>query len=526
MAGSPLRLGPFVGALNTSSDPTAIADSELVECLNFELDIDGSLISRPPIQSTIDMSATWTERIVLLGVAVFSSGNYIIGSNTNGTFYFNSGAWTLINAAFKSSSMVQYNDLVYLLSEPNATNSLAQWSPSGGYTLLNPANLTTMMGADRGGGALTIFKERLFIVPGKIKTANQSTLIFSDAGAPQTYTTTTQFVNIHPGDGQRLIDLVVSDDNLVLLKEDSSYVMSYTSRPSDAEILNINTTIGATTKRNVVSYENSIFVYHEGWVYEMVNYDFQRINTKVPFVYDATAPSPRAEEVFLCLFGDRLIVRYYNRIYVYGLRTKTWSRWESSNSELHNFGPLVALPSNVTQAVNDEFYAGSSILANERVYVIKNGFSSTDEENIASTPVTINSSIQTKNFDLANSFQYKKMNWWGADVVTNTPVIGTANPIVFGFTTTWGLLFNQSKTWDSLSMWSAPLTSASVSTSVSAVGSGTFRRFLKFPKALRYRQINFQLAFTNSGATTDGPVKLFSLTVFTSTKEVVSQAVN
>ena len=526
MPGRPLRLGPFVGGLNTGSDQTAVADSELTDVVNFELDIDGSLVSRPPIQSTIDMNATWTERIVLLGVGVFSSGNYLIGSNTNGIFQFNSGVWTQIDATFKASSVVQYNDVIYFLSIPGGAAPLAKWSPTVAFATISPANLNTMMGADKGGGNLAIFKERLFIVPGYNKTANQSSLIFSDAGNPEAYAATTQFINVHPGDGQRLMDLVTYNDNLVLFKNDSTYVLSYTSKPSDAELLNINTTIGATTRHCIVSYENSVFVYHEGFIYEMSNYDFQRINVKVPLFYDATAPSTRAEEVFLCLFGDRLVVRYYNRIYVYGLRTRTWSRWESANSELHNFGPIVAMPSNVVSATNDEFYAGSAILSNERVYLIKNGFSTTDSEKLAGVAVSMNCSITTKNYDLSNSYQYKKLNWWGADVITNNSVTGIANPIIFGFVSTWGLLYGQSKKWTDLATWANPLTSSSVSTVVTASGSGTLRRFLKFPKALRYRQINFQLQLTTSGATTDGPVKIFSLTIFTSTKETVTQAVN
>lgn len=526
MPGTPLKLGPFAGGLNTSSDPTAIADSELADCVNFELDIDFSLKSRPPIQSTTDMAATWTERIVILGVAVFASGDYIIGSNANGVFQFNSGVWTQISSTFQAVSMAQYNDQVYLLSKPNATSSLAKWSPLGGFVAVSPANLHTMMGTDKGGGSLTIFKERLFIVPGKDKVNNTARLIFSDAGFPETYTATTQFVDVHPGDGQKLIDLISYEDNLVLFKNDSTYVMSYTSRPTDAELLNINTNIGTTQRNCVVSYENSVFVYHEGWVYEMVNYDFKRINTKVPFLYDATAPSPRAEEVFLSILGDRLICRYYNRIYVYGLRTKTWSRWESTNAELHNFGPLVALPSNVTQAVNDKYYAGSSILANERVFVIKDGFSPTDTEKIDTTPVDIFARIKTKNYDVANTYQFKKMSWWGADVVTNNAVLGTANPVIFGFKPTWGMLFAQNRPWLDLNTWSAPLQSASIIVAVGEPGTGEFRRFLKFPKSLRFRQINFELKFSTSGATIDGPVRLFTLTLFASTKQVVTQAVN
>ena len=48
MPGDALQIGPFVGGLNTFSDPSAVADNELVVCDNFELDLDGSLKSRPP----------------------------------------------------------------------------------------------------------------------------------------------------------------------------------------------------------------------------------------------------------------------------------------------------------------------------------------------------------------------------------------------------------------------------------------------------------------------------------------------
>lgn len=494
--------------------------------MNFELDLDGALISRPPIQTTTDMSATWTERIVLLGVGVFAASSYLIGSNANGIFVFNGGAWSTITTTTQATAMVQYNDFIYFIAAPNGTHSLSKWNPSTAWTAINPANLHTMMGADFGGGQLVIFKERLFIIPGSAKTFNPSRLIFSDAGLPEIYTATTQFIDVHPGDGQKIIDAISHDDNLMLFKEDSTFVMSYTSKPADAEILNINTTIGATVRHCLVSFENSLFIYHEGAVYEIVNYDFQQINTKVPFIYDSTTPSTRAEEVFLSLFGDRLIVRYYNRIYVYGLKTRTWSRWESEDTNLHNFGPLIGIPSNVTQAINDLYYAGSSVLSNDKVYLLKDGFSSTDREAAAGVNKTIYSSITTKNYDLANPYQFKKLYWWGVDVESNTSVTGTVNPIVFGFLPTWSML--SGVTWGSLStsLWGSLVTNPSVSSTVSAVGSGNLRRFIRFPKGLRYRQINFVVEFTSSGATNDSPTKIFSVIAITATKETLSKALS
>lgn len=525
MPGKPIKLGPFVGGLNTTSDPTSIADSEVVDLVNLELDLDGSLTSRPPIQSATDLSATWTERIKLLGVAVYNGDPYLIGSNTNGVYYYLSGAWTTINSGFKAAAMVQFANTVYLLSTPAGAQNIAAWDPTNGFTNVAHPNFTTMAGTDDGGGNLLTYKGRVFYIPGPTKSVNSSRLIFSNPGSGDQFANTTQFIDVNPGDGEKLIDACVYDDNLILFKEHSTYVLSYTSKPDDAELLNISKVIGATTSNCVVQYENSIYVYHEGSVYEMVNYDFKKINDKVVFQYDATAPSARSETTFLSVMGDRLIVRYYNRIYVYGLKTKTWSRWESADNQLHNFGVLVGLPTDVPNRVLNEYYAGSCVLANDKFYKIKDGYNGTDKESMAGTPVDIRCYMLTKTYDLVDPYQYKKQNWWGVDASTNRMVVGSANPVTFRFVSTWDSL--SSLTWGDLLTWGSPSSvNETNSTVANPVGTTALRRFIKFPKALRFRQINYDLTFLTDGTTTQGPVKVFSVMLFGSSKATLPDQVN
>jgi len=38
-----LKIGPYAGGINRYSDISAIADDEMVDCTNFEIDLDGSL---------------------------------------------------------------------------------------------------------------------------------------------------------------------------------------------------------------------------------------------------------------------------------------------------------------------------------------------------------------------------------------------------------------------------------------------------------------------------------------------------
>lgn len=719
--GQPLRLGPFIGGLNTASDATAIADAELAVCENFELDIDGSLASRPPIKEIAGHS-DWTERIVMLCEAVFNGVYYLIGSNTNGVYQYTGGVWALITSTFQASAAVQYADKVYLIAKPGSANPGGKWDPSGGFTAV---------AAIPKGQAAVIHKERLFVAPGSISTTDSSRLKFSDAGNFDSFPGG-NFVDIAQGDGSKLVDVTVFQDNLMCFKNNSTYVFAYDIRPADAVVREISSTIGVEKQFNVVNYENQVYIFHKGWVYEIINYDFNKINVKVPFIRDTTAPSAlAAEDMFISLLEDRLVCRFLKKIYVYGLRTRTWTEWKSIRNELQFFGPIVTM----RPPAGNEYYAGSSITDFRTVIqfvdestgttfeqtlnpdftvidtftrTVSDGWGSsdsglawtnvggansnysvngtqgvhsvsalatdystilpvnladidfkgsvslnflptgasvfasfraryTDASNfyrarieIATTGVmvlqlmkdvagvitsigasanltgtyaandTINVRFQlngttirakawkstslepndwmatvtdaslsaagsisvnslagastsnplpvlfrydnfstgnpdllthsitavsrTKNFDMAISHQFKRLWWWGADVVSNNDVVGIATPIVVNFSVTWEQL--AAYRWNQLLTWAQPLSAPSSVTTTVESGAGVVRRFVKFLKALRYRQINFEIRLTTQGSTSDGPVRLFTLTVLTESKQIVPKSVN
>lgn len=722
--GKPLRIGPFTGGLNLGSDPTAIADAELVTCTNFELDVDGSLISRPPFQE-LEGQSGWTERIVLLCEAVFSGVHYIIGSNSNGVYHYVNSTWTLITSSFRAAAAVQYSDKIYMVPHPSS-GSGGKWDPSGGFVAV---------AAIPKGQACVIHKERLFVVPGSASTSNTTRLIFSDAGNFDAWTGS-NFLDVGQGDGTKLLDITVYQDNLLLFKDQTTYVLAYDVRPTDAVVRKISQTIGVEGQFCVVNYENQVYVFHNGWVYEIVNYDFHRLNTKVPFVLDTTTPSAFSDISFcLGILGDRLVVRYYNKTYVYGLRTRTWTEWSSQKSALHYFGPIVA----TRDPSGDKFYTGSCITAfrsliqlfDSRTASVKeqtftptytildtftritaNGFGNTDTgqawtpgagqtasdfstdgssgiithgtrgitrfielipANLADFDLTIDISVdklavtasmysdllirdvdsvnnyylvrfewqaagaathllmykvvagvatqfadinlstvyvaldkftirarcqgtqlrikawktstqepngwtitqvdaafsagfvafsslvgganttvlpiqfkfdnlqagslsdqvidikcaaKTKNFDMAVSNQFKKLWDWGADVTSNRDISGTASVIVLSFDVTWDQIANY--TWEQVAAftWDQPLTEVPSVVTVNATGTGTARRFARFKKTLRYRQINFQVDLVTDGSTGDGPARLFTLMIRTETKQGVSKAIS
>lgn len=504
--GKAVKLGPFVGGINTESDPAAVDDKELVDCVNFELDVDGSLRCRPPIKFAPDLSGTWTERINILGVMNFSSGPVVVGSNTNGVYKFTSG-WSLITNTFQASCVVQYKDKAWFFPKPGSANPGGSWD---GATFTAVATMPQCEAA-------TVYKERIYTCPGLSSTLNSSRLIFSAIADPTTWNAT-DFFDVAPGDGQKLIDLIVFNNSLLLFKQHSTFSLAYDTKPADAAIVKISNTIGVSGPRCVVNSESDIFVYHDGEVYELVNYNWVQVNLKVPFVYDATAPSTRDWNIFMSRLGNRIIVRYFNNIYVFDLRTRIWTRWQSADTDLHNFGPIVAYPSNVAQNVNDLYYAGSSILSNKKVFVIADGHDTTTVE-----PVLINCSITTKNYSLDMPYKFKKLSWWGIEAVTNQQIVATATPVVLGFQPSWGDLQNLS--WSSLNTWDSPLTAPYAVTTVTASSGTTLRRFIKFNKTMRFRQMNFKVTLQSDGSLNDGPAKLYTMDIFVTVTETVSKAV-
>lgn len=514
-----LRLGPFEGGLNTASDPTAVADSELVSCDNLELDLDGSLVSRPPIVETANLGS-WTERVNIIGRGTFAGSNYLIASNSQGTYAFDGTNWTTIKANLKSEVALQYFGYIWIVPKPgtSATQAGGRWDPSGGFV----ADLNMPEGE-----AAVFHKSRMFVCPGKSATTNESRLRFTEPVSSSTLNwLSTDIIDVAPGDGQNLIDIEIYNDNLLLFKNDSTYVLAYDIKPTDAILRNINSIIGVSDKRCKVAYENSIFVFHEGNVYEIINYDFSRINLKVPFVLDGAAPSTRKETVFLCLLGDRLVVRYFNRIYVFGLKTRTWSTWSSANSILHNFGPLMSFPTDATTATNIKYYAGSSVQGYTNIVYIQNACDAVTTEKTISTSYDITCYMLTKNFDFADSHHFKRLMWWGADVLSTRDIVGKANPISQYFKVTWAQLKTHQWSEIKLNKWAYPL-GAVVGVSTTATNNAAGGRlFTKFLKSMRFREINFELTLKNDGSTGQGPCRVFSLTAIVGSKQTVTKQVN
>lgn len=518
-----IRLGPFVGGLNRASDSSVLEDTELTTCINFELDIDGALVYRPAIQ--VYKEGGSDERLLIFGSVRLSSTNYLFATQ-NGSTYVSSNlgtTWTELAPSSLSRecvSMVVYSDTVWLPATPDSANGGISWTPSGGAVSVS---------AMPRGTSCVVHKNRMYICPGETATSDESRLHFSDSAD---FTTWGNFIDVSPGDGTTLNDVITYQNNLLIFKSDSTFVLAFDLDPADAILNEINSVVGVHDKFSVLQHENTVYCMHLDQIYEIVNYNFDLINLKVPLELDTEMPSntdARYENAHLSLFGDRLIVRYYNRTYAFDTRTRTWSEWRKTDAtetvEWHIFGPLIRVH-NPSSSSPDYYYTSYSFDMNDssgyKLIKLIDEHNALDLEGFGTN--TFDCIATTKDFDFADPVRFKRLFWWGADLTSGNAITADILPITLSFSPTWLDLGN--KKWSELNTWGQPLEVASTTQTVVAADSiFNTNKMVKFNKSLRFRKANFSVLLKSNGSSSQ-PAKIFSYLALIRTKARVTEQVS
>lgn len=417
-----IRLGPFVGGLNTFSDPTAIADTEIAELLNFELDIDGSLVNRPPIaQIGATLPGSNTYGIDVLGFfEADGGGKYLVASNrNNATYYFDGASWVLITNTLAATAMVQYRNKAWLVAPIGSATNGGSWSPTS--TFAADANMPK-------GGCAAVYKDRIFIGPGFNAPTNGARLYLSDLNA--VWPSTPNFFNVGAGDGQNIVDLAIYSDSIVIFKQGSTYRYAYSNSPANGSTIPISYNIGALTKGCYAAYQNQLFVLFDNKVYEFSSFNYNELNMKVPL--KALNPSAvLAESASISAWSDRVIVEYFDQTYVYSLRTRSWTVWDSTVAPfLGRFWPIpgrqTSEPTAYTYSTAKTGYLG--------LFIIKDAITSTQEEMLCR--------VVTKNYDYLNSARFKRLIGWGVDTISKIKIDAYAVPVTYATDITWDRLRN------------------------------------------------------------------------------------
>lgn len=316
----PLAIGPFSRGLNTFDDATAIHDQEVAEALNFDPGLDGSLKSRPPftdVVSPLPLGVTGTPQ--LIGYYYSANGlPYLIASDGNSsTWQYSLGTWTLITNTFAASDMAQYDGKAWLVSPVGEADPGGYWTPDDGFTA--DADMPH-------GTSITTYKSRLWIAEG-IGGANPTRVRYSKVLGQPDFWDNPGFSDIGSGDGQNIVKIVTYFDVMLVFRTKSIWSFQYGIDPSTAIQGVIVPGVGLQGKNALVSYENYLYFMFDEKAYSFINNRVQQINIKVPFrtLNPGSTTSPYA----VSLFNNRVLYSYYENIYVYSLRTQTWTTWRS-----------------------------------------------------------------------------------------------------------------------------------------------------------------------------------------------------
>jgi hypothetical protein len=508
MPGTPVPIGPFTGGLNTFSDTTAVADNEATELLNFDIDIDGSLVTRPPI--TLEATTPGPDLpLRLLGYFVTSNGEqYLIASVarglTAGTYAYSATGWTLLTSTIPAAAFVQYMNKAWLIAPPGYSNPGGSWDPVNGFVAIT---------AMKKGTTAVIYKERMWIGEGG-QASTSSRLYFSNPGNFAVWNAS-DFVDIKNGDGQDIIDAVVYADTIVICKQNSMYIFSYDTKPTAGQVRQISNTIGVAARDCIVEHENNLYLFHGKYIYTMVNWNFERINLKVPLTVVNSKPNNLTSPYIMSRVNDRLILRYYDTYYVYNLRARVWAIWTTPRA----LGRFFQVPVDTTNPEPDKFLATSAWTDFEALYSFVEGFSTDRIENFYY-------SVVSKTYDFDSPFTFKRLFWWGGDVISKASWTATVYPVSYGRNITWDearlITWAQARQYT----WARPADIAISVDSDRSVGGSDNRTFVKFHKSLRFRQINFQISGMSNGQSINAPMRIFNFTAFILAKQKVTQTIN
>lgn len=511
MPGQPVKIGPFVGGMNTYSGPSAIGDNEAVELLNIDIDLDGSLSSRPGIAALAAAPPFTGEASTVIGTYRSNVGVvYIIYAFASAVYAYdtNGSAWVNIQGG-DFTACVQYNDKLFLVMRPSGvTQGGGQWDPVGGYVAI--ASMPR-------GYSACVYKERMFIAASK--NADQTSINrvkFSPVTNPAAAWVGTDFFDVAAGDGQDIVRLITFDGQIVVFKTDSTYIFAYESSPGKGQVQIVSATIGANTAQCVIEYENNLFVMHEANVYRISNWNWEQANIKIPFVYSNVGAVSTDKGTSVSILGNRLMCRYYDNYYVLGLKTGAWAIWKF-NAVNFTPGNFVANP-NVSPVFGvSQYFAGSfrAHVANTKA------FNFYDKAQILTESFTIR--LITKAYDFGPSYSFKRLFWWGVDLLATGNTTYKVSPLVYNVPVLWSQFIGVPMS--NLLTWGRPFdVNIDVTDSANISNTTNIRTFIKLLKGLRFRQVTFTIESVVDSSLL--PYRIFSLTALVDAKETVTKKVS
>ena len=517
MSGEPTQLGPFKKGLNNAAGVGEyIEDDELFNIVNLEVDIDGSLANRPAIKK-LPLTGISGELTVIGTYRDVGGRNFLCVRNATQMAMFDAstGGISSTLVSIQSVCAIQWLDKLWVIPTNGSGGS---WSFSGtSWTWLEIPAIPI-------GESVTIYKQRMIVVTGVSSPVNASRLWISNQDNPALWNwTANPWVDVEPGNGEKLACVIGMANDVLLFKEHSTYRFGWSNTPEQFELSKISNTIGVPNFACAATYDNNnIYLMHGDMIYELFNYSFTDISSKVK-LSQITDFTLRATETYgLTIFRDRLFIRYYSDLYVYNIKTQAWARWISDRK----FSRLYVIPSS-SVGLDFAFSHPANSGAGAAVYFFQDDRVS-GVGDTGNTGEQFDCEIVTKTYDYDAPYKFKVQFWWEVLIATSGQSYFSVNIPNSKQLNTWDE-WNALYTWDELALnevWGDAGTTIhddTVDPSLGAYG----RKSIRVPRKCRFRQAFYTIRTAAvKNVTADSSVRIYQLVTFMAAKEIVPQKVS
>ncbi len=469
---APFDIGPFTGGLNQLEDPRLIGDDQLAVCQNLDIGRAGELTVRAGLR----LAVVFANNQRLIGTALLVNNThrafnrntsatgiitYADGNNITTTNAWNTCAGSAVAGA--TEKLIQYSNSAWIIPKDVqfGTATVAQ-----GYRFTLDTNTgSTVTAMPRGTGAVA-FKDRLFIF-GPVDASNAaSQRVYYSAATDFTSFPAANFFDINPGDGEGITAAAVIADTLIFFKRHSTYALFYDTDPGLGTLRRVNTQIGATGPDSVVAYENALYIIDERTVYKIQNLLFTDIGKNLNLKNKRTTVvfGGSGNRDYVTNFGPRIVFIVYTgsaipySYYVYNTEIEAWAEYTFSEQ-----------PERFYRVVNSTSFEDqiASKTNSTNLYVLS-PFRS-DDPAFGDYPGQVTTiTVQTKRYGDGPASVYKRMFWWGLEVMATAGASVTMTAISTGVLT------------------GAPAV---------ITGNGQFRFFKAF-NAMRFRYVEFLITTT------------------------------
>lgn len=429
MVGTDIRLGPWPDGINLLDKVDQLRDTQLTDCTNFDIDNTGVLEPRRGLRYRAQDSTAQTK--YLLGTVILDGETQpramtatYDGSTSFFKFIGNPTTASLDATVGRSGifrSVVQYQNKIWYV--PGVSGSLGASSPASATN-----TFTTVSDIPYGDDSF-ILKDRLFVVR-----KASSELYFSAATAfaptgpiPAPWAAPNGgVIQVAPGDNNPITKVVVLNNQIVIFKRDSTWILSFTNSPTgDGVLRQVSADQGAI---DAITYNNEIYCYNARSVFKFVNGFFQDIGLQLALpntdTIDATASNPAR----ISVVGKTLIfgTTPSGKNYAMNLDTGAWTRYSFAGDLSIATKTIIS-----RSALGTTIFFGDGTTKLGYLVVSRSDTRRTDQ----SSDVSYNKPaymFRTKEYNLDDSETWKRLYSWHLDSSFITAPEGSALTYING----------------------------------------------------------------------------------------------